>query len=203
VTTASEAAAKGYQLRKEGNLPLARECYAEAAQLYRDQKDVLAYAHSIRHIADIYQQEKNPASARTLYEEALEIYRSNLGTRLLDLANTVRPYAILIEEAGDRSRRLRCGRRREIFMVRCGLSREWTSAATTSRSFSKGGQDKTSRQTADWSIDKACHHFSPEIDKRVRSEHPYLEFNHRQPNNGPLRFMSSLFRCGQSIMLLE
>jgi tetratricopeptide (TPR) repeat protein len=101
VTTASEAAAKGYQLRREGNLPLARECYAEAARLYRDQKDVLAYAHSIRHIADIYQEEKNPASARTLYEEALEIYRGNLATRLLDLANTVRPYAILIEGEGD------------------------------------------------------------------------------------------------------
>jgi tetratricopeptide (TPR) repeat protein len=66
---------------------------AVAANAYREQNDVLAYAHTIRHIADIYQQEGNSEEAKLLYEEALELYRSNLGTKLLDLANTVRPYA--------------------------------------------------------------------------------------------------------------
>lgn len=80
---------------------MARAHYAEAAKHYREQNDVLAYAHAIRHIADIYQQERNPVQAKPLYEEALEIYRSNLGTRVLDLANTVRPYALLMEEQGD------------------------------------------------------------------------------------------------------
>jgi tetratricopeptide (TPR) repeat protein len=55
----------------------------------------------IRHIADIYQQERNPVQAKPLYEEALEIYRGNLNTILLDLANTVRPYALLMEEQGN------------------------------------------------------------------------------------------------------
>jgi tetratricopeptide (TPR) repeat protein len=101
MTAASEIAAKGYQERKEGNLSEAYMHYANAAKLYRDQNDLLAYAHTIRHIADIHQQERNLVAAKPLYEEALEIYRSNLNTKLLDLANTVRPYALLIENQGE------------------------------------------------------------------------------------------------------
>jgi len=101
VNAATKAASRGYQTRQEGRFSAAREHYAEAARLYRAQNDVLAYAHTIRHIADIYQQERNAAQARPLYQEALEIYRSNLSTKLLDLANTVRPYALLLEEEGN------------------------------------------------------------------------------------------------------
>lgn len=101
MVTAVEAISKGYQARREGNLPLALKHYAEGAGIYREQGDVLAYAHAIRHIADIYRQQGRPAEAKPLYEDALEIYRSNLGTKLLDLANTVRPYALLNEEQGD------------------------------------------------------------------------------------------------------
>jgi tetratricopeptide (TPR) repeat protein len=99
--TVSETASKGYQTRKEGNYEAARELYANAAQLCREQEDILAYAHNIRHVADIYQDEHNVELARPLYEEALAIYRSNLGTKLLDLANTVRPYALLLENTGN------------------------------------------------------------------------------------------------------
>ena len=98
---ATEPASRAYQARREGKLSLARELYADAARLYREQNNLLAYAHSIRHIADIYQQERNPGPAKPLYEEALEIYRSNLHTKVLDLANTIRPYALLIEDQGN------------------------------------------------------------------------------------------------------
>jgi tetratricopeptide (TPR) repeat protein len=98
---AGEAASRGYRARKEGDLAAAREHYAEAAKLYRQENQILAYAHTIRHIADIDQQEHNPVTAKLLYEEALEIYRSNLDTKLLDLPNTVRPYALLVEEQGN------------------------------------------------------------------------------------------------------
>jgi len=101
MTAANEAASQGYQARREGKLSLARERYADAAKLYHEQNDLLAYAHTIRHVADIYQQQGTPAPAKPLYEEALKIYRSNLNTKLLDLANTVRPYALLIEEQGN------------------------------------------------------------------------------------------------------
>ena len=96
-----EAISQARQARNEGDLPTARQCYAKAARIYREQNDVLAYAHTIRHIADIYQQEHNPVEAKPLYEQALELYRSNLNTKLLDLANTVRPYALLHEEQGN------------------------------------------------------------------------------------------------------
>ena len=101
MSTVGEVVSQGYQARKDGRLSVAREYYTIAANLYREQNDILAYAHAIRHIADISQQERNPGLAKPLYEEALEIYRSNLQTKLLDLANTIRPYALLIEEQGD------------------------------------------------------------------------------------------------------
>lgn len=98
---AHDSASKGYEARNDGRLAAARGYYAEAAKLYRERKHILAYAHAIRHVADLYQQEGELASAKPLYEEALEIYRGNLNTKLLDLANTVRPYALLLEEQGD------------------------------------------------------------------------------------------------------
>ena len=101
MSTADEVASQGYQARKDGRFSDARKHYTIAAKLYREKSDLLAYAHTIRHIADIFQDERNPGFAKPLYEEALEIYRSNLQTKLLDLANTIRPYALLIEEQGD------------------------------------------------------------------------------------------------------
>jgi tetratricopeptide (TPR) repeat protein len=98
---ATEATSLGRQARNEGNFPVARQHYAEAAKVYREANDLLAYAHTIRHIADVYRQERNSKEAKPLYEEALELYRSDLNTKLLDLANTVRPYALLLEEEGD------------------------------------------------------------------------------------------------------
>ena len=80
---------------------MARAHYAEVAKIYRDQNDVPAYAHVIRHIADIYRQESNLVEAKRLYEESLELNRGNLGTKIIDLVNTVRPYALLNEEQGN------------------------------------------------------------------------------------------------------
>ena len=57
---------------------MARAHYAEVAKIYRDQNDVPAYAHVIRHIADIYRQESNLVEAKRLYEESLELNRGNL-----------------------------------------------------------------------------------------------------------------------------
>ncbi len=101
--TAAEAIDHGRQARNEGNLQVARESYIEAARLYREQNDLLAYAHTIRHIADFHRKEGSFSEAKHIYEEALELYRSNLDTKLLDLANAVRPYAILLEAQGDRN----------------------------------------------------------------------------------------------------
>lgn len=101
MVSAAEAISAGRQARIIGDLRTARAHYAEAARIYNDQNDALAYAHTIRHIADMFQEESNLREAKPLYEESLELYRSNLNTKLLDLANTVRPYALLNEEQGN------------------------------------------------------------------------------------------------------
>ena len=101
MASAAEVIAQGRQARNDGNFAAARERYAAAAKIYRDQNDALAYAHTIRHIADLYQQESNLAEAKPLYEESIELYRSNLSTRVLDLANALRPYALLNETQGN------------------------------------------------------------------------------------------------------
>lgn len=101
MTTPAEVIAQGRQARNQGDFASARARYAAAAKIYREQNDLLAYAHTIRHIADIYQQESNPVEAKPLYEECIELYRSNLGTKILDLANALRPYALLNEAQGN------------------------------------------------------------------------------------------------------
>lgn len=101
MVTVAEAIFLGRQARKENNLSSARAHYAEAAKIYRDQNDLLAYAHTIRHIADVHLDESNFVDAKPLYEESLELYRGNLNTKLLDLANTVRPCALLNERLGN------------------------------------------------------------------------------------------------------
>lgn len=101
MATAAEVIAEGRQARNDGDLAVARTRYAAAAKMYREQNDVLGYAHTIRHIADMYQQESDLAEAKPLYEECLELYRSNIGTKVLDLANALRPYALLNEAQGN------------------------------------------------------------------------------------------------------
>jgi tetratricopeptide (TPR) repeat protein len=98
---ATAATSLGRQAREEGDFPAARQHYANAARVYREADDLLAYAHTLRHIADVYRQKRNSKDAKPLYEDALELYRSDLNTKLLDLANTVRPYALLLEEEGE------------------------------------------------------------------------------------------------------
>ena len=99
--TAAEFIEDGRKARAEHQLAEARRLYTEAAALHREENNPLAYAHDIRHIADMFLQESQFAEAQPLYEEALELYRSNLNTKILDLANTVRPYALLHEKLGN------------------------------------------------------------------------------------------------------
>ena len=101
VVDPTQAIDQGRKARAEGDFGAARGHYEEAAKIYRDQNNVLAYAHTIRHIADIYQQEANFVEAKPLYEKALMHYRNTPGTRVLDLANAIRPYALLSEAQGD------------------------------------------------------------------------------------------------------
>ena len=98
--SAAELIAEGREARSRDAFAAARCCYAAAAAIYREQNDRLAYAHTIRHVADIYQDESNLDDAKPLYEESIEFYGSSLSTKILDLANALRPYALLSETPG-------------------------------------------------------------------------------------------------------
>ena len=75
--------------------------YEEAVALCRIEGDALMLAHTIRHVGDIHQEGGRDDLAEPCYNEALSIYRRDNGTLPLDLANTIRPFALLKENAGE------------------------------------------------------------------------------------------------------
>ncbi len=85
--------------RMLGEIPASLQHYQEAAAVYRSAKpgsgQSLKLAHTVRHIADLLRVNGDPAPAATNYDEALLIYRDHPETEPLDLANTLRGYALL------------------------------------------------------------------------------------------------------------
>ena len=79
--------------RGDAALPL----YEEAVALCRQEDDPLLLAHTIRHLADIHQDAGREGLAEPCYDEALSIYRNHHQTSALDLANAIRPLALLKE----------------------------------------------------------------------------------------------------------
>jgi tetratricopeptide (TPR) repeat protein len=75
--------------------------YEEAGEIYRELKDRLKLAHTVRHEADILRHMKRFAAAATSYTEALSIYRAHPETPPLDLANALRGFALLKEAVDD------------------------------------------------------------------------------------------------------
>jgi tetratricopeptide (TPR) repeat protein len=98
----------GYRARSEGRLEEALSLYERAAAAFRTADDPLRLAHTVRHVGDIHRQAGRPELAEPLHREALAIYRRQPNPPRLDLANAIRPLAILEERAGrmEEARRL-------------------------------------------------------------------------------------------------
>jgi tetratricopeptide (TPR) repeat protein len=90
------------QIERDEDAPgAALQRYREAVLACRQRASTDTLAHTIRHLADVYQDLDQLREAEPLYVEALGLYRSAPGTRTLDLANAVRPLALLRQRQGQ------------------------------------------------------------------------------------------------------
>jgi tetratricopeptide (TPR) repeat protein len=119
---AEELVEAGRRARREGRLEEALSFYERAAVAYRSGGDSLRLAHTIRHAGDIHRQAGRPDLAEPLHREALALYRSQPDPPRLDLANAIRPLALLEERAGrsGEARRL-WAEARELYAA-CGVT---------------------------------------------------------------------------------
>lgn len=88
--------------RKLHDGPAARLHYEEAVSVHRELGDPQAFAHTIRHLGDVYHDSGLPEMALRCYREALEVYRAHPETAPLDLANAIRSMAVLKSELQER-----------------------------------------------------------------------------------------------------
>jgi tetratricopeptide (TPR) repeat protein len=95
-----------YVERSLRDLDASQEHYRQGSEIFRSLGNPLKAAHTVRHAADILRELKKPDMAAALYGESLEIYRSDKDTPPLDLANAIRGFALLKEDAGDRKEAL-------------------------------------------------------------------------------------------------
>jgi tetratricopeptide (TPR) repeat protein len=86
--------------RDTGNTAAAVPLYEAAVAESRAIGDPLLLAHTLRHLGDVYQDLDQLARAEMPYSEALTLYRKNRSVPPLDLANAVRPFALLKERTG-------------------------------------------------------------------------------------------------------
>jgi tetratricopeptide (TPR) repeat protein len=87
--------------RDMGNRDAALAAYQEAAAIYRELGDELKLAHTVRHVGDIHWEAKRASAAEPCFHEALALYATHPETPPLDLANAVRPLALLKDDIGE------------------------------------------------------------------------------------------------------
>jgi tetratricopeptide (TPR) repeat protein len=92
--------AQGQTERDLKRIMTALECYRHAAAIEKGMGDQLAWADSMRHIADMRREQKEYTKAEPIYTDVLEVYRSRSDTRVLDHANALRGLALLKDAAG-------------------------------------------------------------------------------------------------------
>lgn len=87
--------------RDRGEVRAALDLYLEAVPLCRQGDDPLVLAHTARHLGDVLREMGDLEAAGRCYGEALALYRADPDAPPLDVANAVRPAAILCEALGE------------------------------------------------------------------------------------------------------
>ena len=95
IEQADELRRDGESARRRRDLTAAQNCYAKAVALLRNSTDKMKFAHTVRHLGDVYVELQNWPSAEPCFAEALTIYRSQPSSHVLDFANAIRGYAVL------------------------------------------------------------------------------------------------------------
>lgn len=86
------------QLERDGGRPgKAVEFLAEAVQLAQEAGDLRLQAHTLRHYAEALMETEHLEIAAPVFSEALELYRGLPDVSSLELANALRPAALLYE----------------------------------------------------------------------------------------------------------
>jgi tetratricopeptide (TPR) repeat protein len=85
--------------RQDEALPVSEE----AVRVSRSGGDGLLLAHTVRHLGDLHRDAERLAEADRCYEEALALYRAAPSPDPLDVANALRPAALLKLSQGQRS----------------------------------------------------------------------------------------------------
>lgn len=97
----AEKLARARELRQRGEAArhrdgaLAQNCYEQAVELFREAGEPLVLAHTVRHLGDVYCEQKLPDLAEPCYREALQLYRIHTDRSPLDMANAIRSLAVL------------------------------------------------------------------------------------------------------------
>jgi tetratricopeptide (TPR) repeat protein len=90
----------GELARRNRDLAAAQAYYEEASNLLRGSPNRLKFAHTVRHLGDVYTEQQDWSHAEPCFVEALDIYRSHPSPPTLDLANAIRAYAALNSARG-------------------------------------------------------------------------------------------------------
>ncbi len=93
---------EGRAARNAGDRAGGLRGYRDAVALLRASGEPLRLAHTVRHVADMEREAEDWPAALRDYAEALQLYRRSPETGKLDLANTLRGYALLLEALGAR-----------------------------------------------------------------------------------------------------
>ena len=86
--------------RDLGHTERARALYAEALDGLQKGAEPLAIAHAARHLGEVYRESGALEEAEEHLTEAFVIHRAGASHRPLELANTLRPLALLREAQG-------------------------------------------------------------------------------------------------------
>lgn len=89
---------------ESGNLGVALEHYATALKVGLTLRLLGVQTHTLRCMADIHLEQGDSDAAEFAYGRAVSLYRLDGATSALDMANTLKPYALLQERTGSRAR---------------------------------------------------------------------------------------------------